>query len=445
MYTYMDHLSWIAGGSQADPLPAQIVWQCDVHASIYGMANNLLTINMITMEAIRLWKNTNAFLQNVDTQYDDQFAQTGAKIGASLRIRLPNDFTVRTGPAVQVQDTTEPSTTLTLATQQGVDFSFSSVDRTLSLDDFGKRILAPAINNLTGAVALNIMSGTEGGVARMQPNVDGANNILTPVASTYLQAGALLDVNSAPVGNRKVVNDPFTEARMVASLTGLLNPAPEISKQYTTGRMYDALGFIWMKDQTVLKHTTGALAVGAATVAGAGQTGSNLAVAALPNAIAQGDIITVAGVFAVNRVTKQSTGQLQQFVATAPVAAGAVTIPIYPALIPAVIVNGQVVQVQYQTVTASPANGAAVNPVLNPNVTYRKNFAYVPDAVTLATADLELPKGVHEAAREQFDGVSMRMISAYNITTDQFITRLDVLYGFVWVRPEWAVVIPDAI
>lgn len=405
------------------------------------MANTLLTINMITREAVRLWKNTNAFLQNIDTQYDDSFAKTGAKIGTALRIRLPNDFTVRTGPAAQVQDTAEVSTTLVLATQKGVDVSFSSTDRALSLDDYSKRILAPAVNNLAGAVALDIMNGSEGGISNLQANVDGGNNVLTPTASTYLQAGALLDINSAPVGGRKVVDDPFTEARVVASLTGLFNPVPEISRQYTTGRMYDALGFIWMKDQTVIKHTTGALASASATINGAGQTGSTLTVNALANGLNQGDIITVAGVFAVNRITKQTTGALRQFVVTAAVAGGATQIPIYPALTPAV--GG--VQVQFQTVTASPANGAAVNPVLLPNVTFRKNFVYTPEAVTLATADLELPRGVHEAAREAFDGISMRMVTAYNVSTDQFITRLDILYGFLWVRPEWAVIIPDII
>src|SRR5258706_10522951 len=127
------------------------------------MANALLTIDMITREAVRLWKNSNEFIQNIDTQYDDSYAKTGAKIGSTLRIRLPNDFTVRTGQAASVQDTSEQQTTLTLATQQGVDVSFSSADRTLSLDDFSRRVLAPMINNLAGAVAINVMSGIDTG------------------------------------------------------------------------------------------------------------------------------------------------------------------------------------------------------------------------------------------------------------------------------------------
>jgi hypothetical protein len=398
---------------------------------------------MITREAVRLWKNSNAFLQNVDMQYDDSFAVVGAKIGSTLRIRLPNDFTVVTGPALSVQDTSEQSTTLVLATQQHIDVAYSTADRTLSLDDYSRRVLAPMVNNLAGAVAIAIMGGVEGGICNFVANQDGASNILNPIASTYLNAGAQLAVNSAPLAGRKIVNNPFTEARAVATLSGLLNPASEISRQYVSGKMYDALGFIWMMDQTVITHTNGTLAQASATVNGANQTGLTLAVNALTGTLNQGDIITIAGVNQVNRITKQDTGQLRQFVVTAPVAVNATSIPIYPAMVPAV--NGQ--QVQYQTVTASPANGAAVNPVsgLAASAKYRKNFAYAPDAVTLATADLEMPKNVHEAARESFDGVSMRMVTDYFIGTDQLITRLDVLYGYLWVRPEWACIVADAL
>ena len=407
------------------------------------MANTLLTINMITREAVRLWKNSNAFIQNVDMQYDDSFAVSGAKIGSTLRIRLPNDFTVTTGPALQVQDTAEQSTTLVLATQKHVDVAYSTADRTLSLDDYARRVLAPMVNNLAGAVAVDIMSGVEGGICNIVANQDAAGNIINPIQQTYLRSGANLDNNSAPIANRKIVNSPDTEATVVSTLSGLLNPQSEISRQYVTGRMYDALGFIWMKDQTTLTHTNGTLAQGSATISGANQTGLSITVGALAGTLNAGDIITIAGVYQVNRITKQSTGRLRQFVVTAPVAAGATSIPIYPALVPAV--GGQ--PVQYQTVTASPADGAAVNPALSlvASTAYTKNFSYAPEAVTLATADLEMPQNVHEAAREEFDGVSMRMVTDYFIGTDQLITRLDVLYGYLWIRPEWACVVADVV
>ena len=122
--------------------------------------NQLLTIDMITREAVRLFRNSNAFIQNINRQYDDQYARDGAKIGTTLRIRLPNDYTVRTGTALQVQSTAEQQITMTLATQKGVDVSFSSAERTMSLDDYSERVLAPMIIYLCCEIANDIMSGS---------------------------------------------------------------------------------------------------------------------------------------------------------------------------------------------------------------------------------------------------------------------------------------------
>jgi hypothetical protein len=300
-------------------------------------------------------------------------------------------------------------------------------------------MLAPAMNNLAGAVALDVMSGAEGGVCNYVSNVDGSGNIIAPTATTFLDAGATLDQNSAPTMKRMIVNNPYTDARAVASLSGLLNPATKISDQYIQGTMKNGLGFNWAKDQTVLAHTTGTFTAG--TVSGAGQTGNVITTSAITGTLNKGDIITLEAVYQVNRVTKQSTGALRQFVVTANVASGATSIPIYPAIVPAVGGNA----VQYQTVDASPASGANILLVNKASEVYRKNIAFAPDAVTMASADLVLPRGVHEAARSVYDGCSMRLVTDYMIGTDQLITRLDFLYGYTWIRPEFAVVVADAI
>jgi len=403
--------------------------------------NSLLTIDMITREAVRLFRNSNAFIQNINRQYDDQYARDGAKIGTTLRIRLPNDYTVRTGTALQVQSTTEQQITMTLATQKGVDVSFSTAERTMSLDDYSERVLSPMINNLAGDIANDIMSGSETGICNFVSNVDGSNNIIAPTATQFLEAGAYLNDNSGPMGDRKVINDPWTDARVVGSLTGLFNPQPQISEQYKTGSMRgQALGFSnWMMDQTVIKHQAGTFTAG--TVAGANQTGTTLLLNAITGTLNAGDIITIEGVYAVNRVTKETTGKLRQFAVQSDVAALGTSVTLYPAIIPAIAGVKQ----QYQTVTASPANLAALSLTTKASEIYRHNIAYAPDAVTMATADLELPRGVHEAARESFDGVSMRMITDYLVGTDQMITRLDILYGFLYVRPEWGCVVADKI
>lgn len=310
----------------------------------------------------------------------------------------------------------------------------------MSLDDYSERVLAPCINNLAGAIAADIMSGVEGGVCNLVSNTDSNGNILSPILTTFLNAGANLDVNSAPTGRRKIVNDPFTQARTVGSLTGLLNPITDISRQYTTGTMAQAIGFEWMMDQTVVKHTTGTFSAG--TVNGANQTGLTLTTNAITGTLTLGDIITIANVNAVNRITKQTTGQNRQFVVTAAAATSATSIAIYPAIVPPVGGN----QVQYQTVDSSPVNGAVISLATPASSIFRKNLAFTPEAITMATADLVLPQqGIVEGARESFDNISMRMITDYTVGTDQLITRLDVLYGYLYVRPEWSVIITDAI
>lgn len=403
--------------------------------------NSLLTLDMITREALRLFINTNAFMKNLNRQYDGQFAQTGAKIGDTLRIRLPNDYTVREGATAQVQSTNEQRTTLVVATQSGVDVSFSSEERTMQLDDYAERVVAPMMNNLAGKVATKIMRGSEGGICNLVQNVDGSNNPLHPTADTYLSAGALLSDNSTPgygiTGGRLLINDPWTEARTVGALAGQFNPVQVISDQFMSATMKHALGFDWLMDQTVVKHTTGSFTSG--TVDGGDQTGTTLLTNMITGTLNTGDIITLQDVLAVNRTTKESTGMERQFVITADAANGATSLSIYPAITPPVGGN----DVQYQTVDSSPINGATITLVPNESTTYRQSFGFAPEAITMATADLELPDGVSEQYREDFDGISMRMITQYQVGTDQKITRLDVLYGFKFLRPEWCCIIVD--
>jgi hypothetical protein len=419
------------------------------------VANTLLTLGMITKETLALFRNQNAFLQNINSQYDDQFAKEGAKIGSTVKIRLPVDYVVRHGPTAVPQNTTETFTSLVVSNQDGVDFSFSSTDMALSMDRFRERHIAPAVNALAGDVAYNIMSMVEGGtgqgaVANIVHNVDGSNNTITPTVGTFLQAGAILSSNSAPSGKgkRMALLDPVTQGRVVSGMAGYFNPQPVISDQTRSGFMGDnILGFDFSWDQTILKHTTAAYGT-MPTVNGINQTGAILTVSALTAPIAAGDIFTIAGVFKVNRVTKQTLGVLQQFVATAACAAGATQIPIYPSIVPGLAAPdaGGNLTVQYQTVVASPANGAALAMVTNASEVYRKNLAFVPDAFTMATADLPLPTGgVVEAARESYDGISMRMITYYNGSTDIWSTRLDILYGYALLRPDWVVAIADSI
>ena len=414
------------------------------------MANSLLTIDMITREAVRLFKNSNLFIMNIDTQYDNAFAQDGAKIGSTLRIRLPNDYVPTRGPAMQLQDTTEQWTTLTVTDQVNIAVPFTTAERTMDLDDYAERIMAPLINNLAGEVAATVMSGASNNVCNFVSNVDASGttgvaatgNIISPVSTQFLLANSAIDNNSGDMMNRRVVNSPDTDARTTVSLQGLLNPTPEISAQFRSGMMKSGLGYEkWFRDQTVIVHTAGTFSAGG-TVNGGDQTGSTITVNAITGTLKQGDIVTFAAVNSVNRVTKRSQGKLRQFVVTADVANGATSIPIYPALTPAV--GG--VAVQYQTVDASPLNGAAMILATRASEVYYRSIAFTQKAITMATADLVIPrKAVEEAARAEYDGISMRVLTDYLPNSDQLATRVDVLFGQKYIRPEWLCIVADKI
>lgn len=405
--------------------------------------NTLLTIDMVTKEAVMVFKNSNAFMQNISTQYDSAFGVTGAKIGQALRIRLPLDYTVTNGPGLSAQDSVEQSVSLPLATQRHVDLSFSSAEQTLKVDDYSERFLMPAMNNLAGNVASTIMAGSEGGICNIVANLDGSGNIITPGSQQVLDSRASLGNNSAPTLDRKFVLDLNTMARLTNSLSGLLNPASDISKQYRDGTVINALGYTWMEDQTAIKHVNGSFSAG--TVNGAGQTGNTLVTNAITGTLNAGDIITVANVNMVNRVNKQSQATVRQFVVTAAVANGATSIPVYPAITPGGAGYNPVTGdngVQYQTVDASPVNGAVITLFGPVSSTYRKSIAFAPEAVTMVTADLEKPP-MTECSRHEYDGVSLRVLRAYVPGTDQTVTRCDILFGYKYIRPEWGCIVAD--
>lgn len=409
------------------------------------MSNQLLTISMITKEAVMVFKNSNAFMQNIDTQYDGSFGVDGAKIGDTLRIRLPLDYVVTDGPGLSAQDSVEQQTTLAMSYQRHVDLTFTSKEQTLSVDDYSERFLMPAMNNLAGNMASTIMAGSEGGICNIVANFTAGGAFDRPTLETVLEGRAVLAENSAPQLDRKFVLDPRTMSRLTASLSGLLNPATDISKQYRDGAVYQSSGFTWMEDQTSIKHTNGTFTAG--TVSGADQTGTTLVTGAITGTLKKGDIITIDSVLGVNRVTKQSSGIERQFVVTADVASGATSIPIYPALTPGSVDYDPVTgdgAVQYQTVDVSPANGAAISLYGPASATFRKNIQFAPQAVTMVTADLVLPPKT-EASRSQYDGVSLRVLRAYVPGTDQIVTRADALFGYLYVRPEWGNIVADAI
>ena len=389
------------------------------------MPNQILTPTAVTREALRVLHQKCNFIGNINRQYDDSFAKSGAKIGDSLKVRLPNQYTVRTGATLSAQDTVESSTTLQVATQKGVDLNFTSVDLTLSLDDFSKRILEPAMSVLAANIEADALS--------MALDVyNGINNVGSALTfKKVLEGRKVLQDNLAPSdGDRNVILNTQDNVDMVDALKGLFQDSSSIGKQYREGLLGRTGGFDFYENTLISNQTTGTSASSTGyTVNGASQTGSTVVVATGSNTFKRGDIVTFAGCVRVHPETKQSTGDLQQFVVTADYAGGAGSLAISPAIVTS---GGR------QNVAASPTNGGAVVKVGGASAVYKPSLAFHKDAFTFATADLVMPGGVDFAAREVMDGISMRIVRQYDINNDKFPARLDVLYGYKTLRAELA-------
>jgi hypothetical protein len=409
------------------------------------MSNTLLTIGMITRRALMVLENNLSFTKQVNREYDSRFAVSGAKIGTVLDIRIPPRYTVTTTVPLSVQDATETKTTLTLSNQHHVDLSFTSQDLTLSIDDFSERFITPALAALANKIdATGLAEYWNVYNAVGTPGTPPASSEGAPVSAAtalylYGQAMAKLDYEAVPRdSNRSVVVDPIANTLLVSALSGLFHSTTEVEQQYKTGNMGLAIGAKFSMDQNVTPHTVGPLGgtplcdgvptSGATTLATKGWTSS------AASRLKHGDIFTIANVYAVNPQSRQSTGQLRQFVVTADFSSdgsGNGTVSVSPAITS----SGA-----FQTVTALPADGAALTVLGAASTVTPQNMAFHRDAFTVACVDLEMPQGVDWAARVSSKklGISMRMVRQYDINNDAFPCRVDVLYGWKTVRPQLA-------
>lgn len=391
------------------------------------MANTLLTPTMVTRKALMILHQKLAFVGTIERQYDDQFAKDGAKIGATLQIRLPSKYVSAVGSTVTASDTVQTSTALTVGTQRNVAMNFLTSELTLSMDDFTERVIDPAM-----AV---IAAGVENDAFAMGKDVYqqvGTPGVTPTALLTYLSAAARLDNSLAPRSQRCIQLAPLDGATIVDALKGLFQDSQVISKQYREGLMGRTAGFDWYAN-TLTGRLTAGNKVASVTVSGASQTGATVVLGGTANAdtFKKGQVFTMAGCNEVHPETKVDTGRLQKFVVTADTTATTttVTIPISPSI----VVTGAT-----QNVSASPTDTGAVVFDSTASLNYGLALSYFKQAFAIAFADLYMPKGLDFGGREVMDGISLRIIRDYTVLTDLIVTRVDVLYGYKTVRPELA-------
>jgi len=400
------------------------------------MANKNLTSDVITREALRVLHEKLNFLTKINTAYDSEFAQSGAKIGDTVRIRKPAQFNVRDGATMSTQDFKEEQTSLKLDIRKGVDVTFNSSELTLELDDFSKRVLDPAMSRLAAELQTVIIERARAAVGSVVLKA-GA----TVAFKDFLIGQAKLDGQAAPRDNqRSILVDPMTNVEIVDQLKGLYQDSSEIAKQYREGIIAVGGGASWYSNSNLPSLVIPAdiagsqvTAVGAADADYGYRTTISVNGLTDGHVIAKGTALTVAGVYAVQPETKRALPYLKTFVVQADVTVaggGLATLSVLPFCFAA----GN----PRNNVSALPAAGNAIVVLGTANTTYGTNLVFHKDAFTFATADLVLPGGVDMASRATFDGLSLRMIRQYQASDDTFPVRFDILGAFGSLRPELA-------
>lgn len=397
------------------------------------MTNSLVTCSIVAKESLAVLKNMLSFSKNVNRSFESEFTgnmSRGYAPGQTINIKRPPKYTYRAGRVAVPQATVEPTVPLTL-NQGGCDINFTSLERTLSLTELSKKITAamvPVVNEID-------RQGLEMVRTSVYNTLNAAGTLPTTNANAIAamtQMGQRLDEMAAPRDRRRsAIFNPAMNAALVQGFGGFFNNPSKISDQYNTGMLSDSFGFDTGMDQNVAVHTNGAAT--ATNISGANQTGSSITVVAVAaGTLTKGTVITLPGVYAVNPVSRQSTGSLANFVVTADVAQGATSIPISPAI----VTSGA-----FQNVTASPTTGQPYVILGAASTGYAANVAYHEDAFTLAMVPMWAPpggKGVIDVAQETMDGFTVKVTEFYDGINDNSIMRLDVLFGWAATYPELA-------
>lgn len=388
----------------------------------------------ILRKAISILHNESVFLRTINRQYDDRFARSGAKNGGSLLIREPNQFTVRTGAVMDAQDVTESTQTLTVATQLGVDVNFSSVDLTMSIDDFSERFLQPMMSRLAAEVESTVITGVYSSVYQFENTTFGTK----PVLADVLAARARLNQSLAPRSDRYILFDSLAANAVITDSKSIFNPAADIARQYKTGFLGTIYGFEINESEMTPTHTNGSRddttpVVDISTISNGDTT---ITTTGADGTIKKGDVFTIADVYDVNPETKVPYSTLKQFVYTADHTNDATDVY---SISPTIYKSGAKQNCYAATWSGSKAIvNVAAGGSGTASTKYVNSLGYHKDAFTFVTADLELPPG-NVAVRKVIDGISMRMWRQGDIVNDKVPTRFDVLFGYKCVRPEWAV------
>jgi hypothetical protein len=397
------------------------------------MANTLLTIDMITKEALRLAHEKASFLGTINRQFDDSFGQDGGKIGDTLRIKLPSQYTRRQGSRVMdVQQAVETNTTVTTATQDGVDMRFNSRELSLDLNNFSKQHLEPAMATLVSGIESDVLQGCTKKVFSVAGTAGTPPTDLAAVG----EARAKMNKFLAPKdGNRFIQMESITMGGLVNGVKNLYQDSAQIKEAFREGFIARTAMADYYENERVWSLTNSSDVTGTtdnpALVTDGGNSVDMHTTVAAP---AVGSVFTIAGVYACHPETKAAFSFLQQFVVLT-TAAGV------PTISPSTYLTGA-----RKNVSKSDGTNLATTDFDNKTLTfvgaastsYVQNLMYHKDFATFVTAPLPIMAGAAKCVTQTYDGLSIRVWQDGDIRNDELLTRIDILYGYAVLRPQWA-------
>lgn len=404
-------------------------------------SNTLVTPTKILARTMQVIHNESAFLGQINTQYNDEFGKKGEKAGSTVYPRRPVQLTVRSGAAINRQNVVETTEPIVVEPEFGIDWDFSDYDMTLSIDEFSDRYLQPAGKKLATELDMRIANRFYQRIY----NFEGTPGTVPNTSLAFGKAAARLADLGAPDKDLVMAVNPTTMTYAADALKGLFNDQATVGKMIKSGLVKTHLGMDFQRSPNVPTHTVGVYG-GTPLSNGAtqGLTGAGNAWAATSAIITDawtatttvlnpGDIITFAGVNAVNPDNKQDLGYLKQFVVTAATVtdgSGNSTITVSPA----VIAGGA-----YQNVTQRiPDNSAVLVLTGASGSVHPQNVLFHPDAFTMVTVPMDVPKGMDMAERLTYEGVSMRFVRGFDISSNLRICRFDIMAGFGSLQRDWA-------
>ena len=405
------------------------------------MANTTLSASIVAKAAVGILENELVMANAVYRGYEDEFSKkiNGYTVGDTITVRKPTDFTVRNTITASAQDVTEAKLSIQVNQIAGVDFAFTSQQLTLNIGELSERVIRPAMIQIANQIDQQVMS-----LYKDIPQWVGTPGTLVQSFAGFAKGAQNMDQRSVPMGGRSAVLAPDDFWALAGSQTALFSQAIN-NKSYREGEIGKIGGIDTFMSQNAPTFTTGPMG-GTPLINGAAQnttydtTGANTQTlitdgwtAAAAARVVAGDVFTIAGVFDVNPVTKATLPFLKQFVVKSngsSDAGGNLTLTIAPQI----ITTGA-----FQTVSAAPADNAALTFVGTANTSYTNNLFFDRNAFALVTVPMVKPPGAVECSRMSKNGISVRVIPFYDGTNDKSTWRLDVLYGTKTIDPRLAV------